>query len=104
MKNGLSIANTIGLSQLVYNTVRDQTGSQYGMYKCVVNNTVIEIESSVHLMEEGYAFHNICFSIPFLAKLSLYLQVDSCHQWNVRNYNEKLFLIFHFFRIFKFQQ
>ena len=53
IKNGLSIANTIGSSQLVYNTVRDQTGSQYGMYKCVVNNTVIEIESSVHIKEEG---------------------------------------------------
>ena len=53
MKNGLSIANTIGSSQLVYNTVRDQTGSKYGVYKCVVNNTVIEIESSVYLKEEG---------------------------------------------------
>ena len=53
MKNGLSIANTIGLSQLFYNTVRDQTGSKYGVYKCVVNNTVIEIESSVYLKEEG---------------------------------------------------
>ena len=53
MKNGLSIANTIGSSQLVYNTEEDQTGSKYEVYKCVVNNTVIEIESSVHLMEEG---------------------------------------------------
>ena len=53
MKNGLSIDNTTGLSQLVYNTEEDQTGSKYGVYKCVVNNTVIEIESSVHLNEEG---------------------------------------------------
>ena len=53
MKNGLSIANTIGSSQLVYNTEEVQTGSKYGVYKCVVNNTVIEIESSVHLKEEG---------------------------------------------------
>ena len=34
-----------------------------------------------------------CFNIPFLAKLSLYLQDDSCHKWNVRNYNERLFSI-----------
>ena len=53
MKNGLSIANTIGSSQLVYNTEEDQIGSKYGVYKCVVNNTVIEIESNVHLKEEG---------------------------------------------------
>ena len=53
VKNGLSIANTIVSSQLVYNTEEDQTGSKYGVYKCVVNNTVIEIESSVHLMERG---------------------------------------------------
>ena len=53
MKNGLSITNIIGSSQLVYNTVRDQTGSKYGVYKCVVNNTVIEIESNVYLKEEG---------------------------------------------------
>ena len=53
MKNGLSIANIIGSSQLVYNTEKDQTGSKYGVYKCVVNNTVIEIVSSVYLKEEG---------------------------------------------------
>ena len=53
MKNGLSIDNIIGSSQLVYNTKEDQTGSKYGVYKCIVNNTVIEIESSVYLKEEG---------------------------------------------------
>ena len=53
MKNGLSIANTIGSSQLVYNTEEDQTGSKYGVYKSEVNNTAIEIKSSVHLKEEG---------------------------------------------------
>ena len=49
--NGLSIANTIGSSQLVYNTKEDQTGRKCGVYKCVVNNTVSEIESSVYLKE-----------------------------------------------------
>ena len=44
---------TIGSSQLVYYTEEDQTGNKYGVYKCVVNNTVIEIVSSVHLKEEG---------------------------------------------------
>ena len=53
IKNGLSISNIIGSSQLVYNTEEDQTGSKYGVYKCVVNNTVIEIVSSVYLKEEG---------------------------------------------------
>ena len=94
MKNGLSIANTIGLSQLVYNTKEDQTDSKYGVYKCVVNNTVIEIKSSVYLKEEGQIFTMIIvYNIPFLATLSLYLQVDSYHHWNVRNYNERLFSI-----------
>ena len=32
MKNGLSITNTIGSSQLVYNTERDQAGRKYGVY------------------------------------------------------------------------
>ena len=52
MKNGLSIANTIGLSQLVYNTVRDQTGSKYGDYKCVVDNTAIVVTTDIVRLTE----------------------------------------------------
>ena len=52
MKNGLSIANTIGLSQLVYNTEEDQTGSKYGDYKCVVDNTAIVVTTATVTLTE----------------------------------------------------
>ena len=59
MKNGLSIANTIGSSQLVYNTEEDQTGSKYGDYKCVVDNTVIVVTTdTVTLTEDMYNSSN----------------------------------------------
>ena len=52
MKNGLSIANTIVSSQLVYNTEEDQTGSKYGDYKCVVDNTVIVVTTAIVTLTE----------------------------------------------------
>ena len=52
MKNGLSVANTIGSSQLVYNTEEDQTGSKYGDYKCAVDNTVIVITTDIVRLTE----------------------------------------------------
>ena len=52
MKNGLSIANIIGSSQLVYNTEEDQTGSKYGDYKCVVDNTVIVVKTAIVTLTE----------------------------------------------------
>ena len=52
MKNGLSVANTIGSSQLDYNTEKDQTGSKYGDYKCVVDNTVIVVKTAIITLTE----------------------------------------------------
>ena len=52
IKNGLSIANIIGSSQLVYNTEEDQTGSKYGDYKCVVDNTVIVVKTAIVTLTE----------------------------------------------------
>ena len=53
MKNGVSIANTIGSNQLVYSTSNDQTEHKYGFYQCIVDNTVTVFESNMFLKEKG---------------------------------------------------
>ena len=53
MKNGVSIANTIGSNQLVYSTSNDQTGHKYGLYQCIVDNTITEFESNMFLNAKG---------------------------------------------------
>ena len=53
MKNDVSIANTIGPNQLVYSTSNDQTGHKYGLYQCIVDNTVTVFESNMFLKEKG---------------------------------------------------
>ena len=53
MKNDVSIDNTIGSNQLVYSTSNDQTGHKYGLYQCIVDNTVTVFESNMFLKEKG---------------------------------------------------
>ena len=50
MKNDVSIANTIVSNQLVYSTSNDQTEHKYGLYQCIVDNTVTVF---VFLKEKG---------------------------------------------------
>ena len=53
MKNDVSIDNTIGSNQLVYSTSNDQIGHKYGLYQCIVDNTVTVFESNMFLKEKG---------------------------------------------------
>ena len=53
MKNGLTIANTIGSSQLVYSTGGNQTGWKYGVYQCVVSNQIVSDSTTLLLQESS---------------------------------------------------
>ena len=58
MKNDVSIANTIGSNQLVYSTSNDQTEHKYGLYQCIIDNTVTVFETMLLLREKGFSFNN----------------------------------------------
>ena len=96
MKNDVSIANTIGSNQLVYSTSNDQTRHKYGLYQCIVDNTVTVFETKLLLREKGLLFlNNKFFQLLNLVNLALKLQ-GSCSNWIVSIINNNVQCTYNF--------
>lgn len=84
VKNGVSVANSIGSPEIMYTTQDDVTVKKYGSYWCVVNNLYDSNYTTVLLRETGKC---ACFVVipllDFLASLKLSLDVSSCNMWSV---------------------
>ena len=96
MKNDVFIANTIGSNQFVYSTSNDQTEHKYGLYQCIVDNTVTAFETKLLLREKGLLFlNNKFFLLLNLVNLTLKLQ-GSCSNWIVSNINNNVQCTYNF--------